>query len=176
MEIWKPVEGWNGLYFVSSLGRVRSADRYATNMFGTQSLYRGRMMKLSKDSDGYLCLNLAYEGRLWPYKVHRLVAKHFLKEPELPEVNHKDFDKTNNNWRNLEWSTKQGNQSHANKGNRSCAIVNPGRAKKLTRAQARDIRRSVVTLRKSKRSVAQAFGVSARLVTEIASNRIWIGA
>lgn len=175
MEKWKPVEDWNGLYFVSSLGRVRSADRYATNMFGTQTLYRGRMMKLGK-TDGYLGVNFAYEGQLFPYKVHRLVAKHFLKGPELPEVNHKDFNKTNNNWRNLEWSTKQGNQSHANKSNRSCAIVNPGRAKKLTRAQARSIRRSVVVLHKSQRSVARDFDVSARLVREIANDRLWAGA
>lgn len=87
MEIWKDIEGYNGFYQVSSCGRVRS---------------KNKILKPQKNGRGYYRVGL--KGRL--FFVHRLVAKHFVDNPNgYPLVNHKDENKTNNCADNLEWCT-----------------------------------------------------------------------
>lgn len=96
-EIWKDVVGYEGLYKVSNLGRIRS-------------LKSNKIIKPYKKRNGYL---RAYLSRKNVY-IHRVVAQAFI--PNLQnkeEVNHKDLDKTNNNVENLEWCTKRENMQHA---------------------------------------------------------------
>ena len=90
-EIWKPVKGYEGIYEVSSLGRVR---KVATGLILHQSNYGG----------GYRQVSLRKDGKGTTIGVHRLVAKAFLPNPDmLPEINHRDEDKANNCVENLEW-------------------------------------------------------------------------
>lgn len=98
-EIWKPVVGYEGLYEVSSYGRVRSLDRYdSKNRF-----WKGRILKLSDDGRGYLDVQLCSNGKVKHHLVHRMVAQAFIPNPDnLPQVNHRDEDKTNNRVENLE--------------------------------------------------------------------------
>ena len=73
-----------------------------------------KKMKQSRDSNGYKTINLWNNGKGKTYNVHRLVAETYILNPDnLPEVNHKDEDKTNNNVANLEWSTHADNIQHS---------------------------------------------------------------
>ena len=113
MEIWKDVEGYEGLYQVSNLGRVKSLDRLGRcGKFGTL-LYKGKELKSGKGSHGYYSVSLGKESKFNSYLVHRLVAKHFVDgyAQEL-EVNHIDLTKTNNHADNLEWVTPSYNTKH----------------------------------------------------------------
>jgi hypothetical protein len=96
-EIWKPVPGFEGLYEVSTEGAVRSLP-------GKKTHSKGRTLRLTANSYGYLVVGLRKDGKAKQFTVHRLVAMTFIPNPlELPQVNHKDEDKTNNHVENLEW-------------------------------------------------------------------------
>lgn len=107
-EIWRPVVGYEGLYEVSSYGRVRSLDRYDSR----NHFIKGRIMKF-RNCRGYLRVTLCNNGLYNQISVHRLVAQAFIPNPDnLPMVNHKDEDKTNNIVENLEWCDAKYNNSY----------------------------------------------------------------
>ena len=115
-EIWKPVPGYEGLYEVSNLGRVRSVNRYVKSKGESYWLRKGKMLSPAKDKNGYLKVNLSCNGKNNIIRVHRLVAQAFLPNPDnLLEVNHKDEDKTNNRVENLEWCTAKYNNNYGTK-------------------------------------------------------------
>lgn len=119
-EIWKDIEGYEGLYQVSNMGRVRSLDRVITSSYsyGTKtSFLKGKIRKLSLDGQGqYLQANLNKENKQKQFLVHRLVAQAFLLNSENKEtVNHKNGIKTDNRANNLEWATRSENEKHAYK-------------------------------------------------------------
>ena len=99
-EIWKPIEGYEGLYEVSNTGRVRSLDKYdSMNRF-----LRGRILRLFTDGLGYLRAQLYSNSKRKSFLVHRLVAQAFIPNPDnLPQVNHRDENPSNDNVDNLEW-------------------------------------------------------------------------
>lgn len=105
-EKWKDILGYEGLYQISNLGRVKSLER-------TDSLNRiveEKILKPRKDKGGYLMVNLSKDGKLKTFKVHRLVALHFLPNPNnYTEVNHIDENKENNAVSNLEWCDRKYN-------------------------------------------------------------------
>ena len=112
-EIWRPVVGYEGLYEISSYGRVRSLDMYVKIGYGNDRLHKGKVLNPAKDTGGYLKVHLYCNGKQKTIDVHRLVAQAFLPNPDnLPQVNHKDEDKTNNNVTNLEFCTAKYNLSY----------------------------------------------------------------
>jgi len=110
MEEWRDISGYEGLYQVSDLGRVKSLDRLRPNGPKSQYMMKGRTLSPGVSGDtGYLTVNICGKS----YSIHRLVAKTFISNlNNLPEVNHKDQDKTNNNLNNLEWVTRSENTTH----------------------------------------------------------------
>ena len=103
VEVWKDIKGYEGLYQVSNLGRIKS-------------IRRNIIMKVRKDKYGYYQLGLTKNKEQKTFKAHRLVAETFIpNHNNLPEINHKDEDKTNNRVENLEWCTSQENHIHAYK-------------------------------------------------------------
>lgn len=112
-EIWLPIRGYEGLYEISNHGRVKSLPRLRRKKNGTM-YWPGRIRKTSLIY-GYPCLTLCeLSGAIKPAKIHRLVAIHFIPNPENKrEVNHKDGDKANAYVDNLEWVTPYENVIHA---------------------------------------------------------------
>jgi len=109
-EIWKSCR-LAPYYEVSNLGYVRRASMSPSN-----STYVGRMCKRHKDKDGYWKVWLVVKGRknAKPFFVHRLVADAFIgRLPRNEQVNHKDLDKSNARFDNLEYVTPRGNRKHA---------------------------------------------------------------
>ena len=100
IEEWRPIEGYEGLYEVSNTGQVRSLDRYdSMNRF-----LRGRILRLFTDGLGYLRAQLYSNSKRKSFLVHRLVAQAFIPNPDnLPQVNHRDENPSNDNVDNLEW-------------------------------------------------------------------------
>ena len=105
-EIWKPIEGLEGKYEVSNLGRVRSIDRISSN----GHKLKGRIRQIQKMSNGYLHITLNCDGKCHNAYLHILVARAFVPNPNhYKEVNHKNEDKTDNRADNLEWCDRQYN-------------------------------------------------------------------
>ena len=103
-EIWKPIPGFEGMYEVSNLGRVKSCKRVRKSKAGSISQVQERMLKPKKDKNGYLEYALSKDGKLHYFRGHRLVALAFIPNPNhFPVINHKDEDVTNNQVSNLEW-------------------------------------------------------------------------
>lgn len=106
VEVWKDIAGYENLYQVSNIGRIKSLPRDTKNQYAFQE----RILKQSFDKYGYLVVGLS--GKT--YKVHRLVAEAFLTKIKGKDIiNHKDGNKTNNCINNLEWCTNQENIIHA---------------------------------------------------------------
>ena len=107
MEIWKEVKGFEGYYEVSNLGRVRSVDRIVVDTVrNCERLLKGKLLVQRDNGNGYNGVMLCKEHKLYSKYVHILVAEAFIPNPDdLPCINHKDEDKTNNCVDNLEWCT-----------------------------------------------------------------------
>ena len=116
IEEWRPIEGYEGLYEVSSYGKVRSLDRYVKNGHSSYRLQKGRVLSPTKDRYGYLFVILTCNGKHKMFLVHRLVAQAFIINfDNLLEVNHKDEDKTNNSVENLEWCDRKYNLNYGSR-------------------------------------------------------------
>lgn len=110
-EIWKDLAGYEGLYQVSNLGRVRSVS-FTNNQ--VRNLPRLHIMRPFDNGSGYLMLSLTKEGQRKNYYVHRLVAAAFLPNYEdLPVINHRNHDTKDNRVENLEWCTQKENVHHS---------------------------------------------------------------
>jgi hypothetical protein len=116
-EIWKSVIGFNSFYEVSNYGNVRSINRIVIRetIKGFENLnYTGRILKQYQEKSGYLMVRLSSNCNGKTIRVHRLVAMVFIENPENKQtINHKDGNKLNNNYCNLEWATQLENNQHA---------------------------------------------------------------
>ena len=102
IEEWKAIAVFEGLYEVSNFGRVKSLTRYK------------KILKGGIDKDGYRYVKLKHNYNVKHARICRLVAIAFIPNPNnLPQVNHKDFNRRNDCVNNLEWCTPQGNVQHS---------------------------------------------------------------
>ena len=100
-EIWKDIKGYEGLYQISSYGKV-------------MIISSGKMLKPEITEKGYLRYELNKNGKRKRFKAHRLVGMNFIENNNnLPQINHKDGIKTNNHVSNLEWCDNSHNVRHA---------------------------------------------------------------
>jgi hypothetical protein len=156
MEIWKKIEGF-GNYSVSSEGRVKNDKIF---------------LKLSYNKRGYSQVVLWNENKNKIQTIHRLVAQAFIPNPDnKPEVNHIDYNKTNNHVSNLEWATKKENEDHAlQNGLKVKGEQNGG--SKLTEIEVIEVRK----LFKEgwlKKDLAQKFGITRNSISNIIKRKFW---
>lgn len=133
-EVWKDIKGYEGLYQVSNLGRVKSLDRvvYQKNSFGNiqKNIYKGKILSLFEDRDGYLRINLKKDKKMKQYGVHVLVANTFLNINNFKymeyedlskidinrlQINHKNENKKDNCIDNLEFCTVAYNTNYGSR-------------------------------------------------------------
>jgi hypothetical protein len=113
-EIWKDIEGYEGYYQISSFGRVKSFSRLVLNGFRNRNTTK-KIRKPKFDRGGYTEVCIKFNNKSIQYRIHRLVALHFIDNPNnKAEVNHLDSNRLNNNVKNLEWASKRENQCYAN--------------------------------------------------------------
>lgn len=112
-EVWKDIKGYEGIYQISNLGRVKSLERTVESGNKMRNL-KETIRTPVKHKLGYMGLNLSKDSKIKGHLIHRLVAMHFVPNPNRsPEVNHIDGVKTNNVHTNLEWCTRKENINHA---------------------------------------------------------------
>lgn len=118
-EIWKDIEGYEGLYQVSNFGRIITVEKNRIDCIGRKSFISSKILKPSVDSSGYKQIILTKNKKRKSYKVHRLVGQMFIPNPNnYPIINHKDENKQNNNVENLEWCTILYNNQYGTRGYR----------------------------------------------------------
>lgn len=110
MEVWKDILGYEGKYQISNKGRVKSLPRNEKFCKRTEEL----ILKTFVCGSGYQEVILTDHGKRQPMLIHRMVAEAFVPNTEgKREVNHKDGDKFNNDYTNLEWATPSENIRHS---------------------------------------------------------------
>lgn len=164
VERWLPVVGWEGLYEVSDLGKVRSLPRKTI-----RGVLGGRELRPGMCSNGYMLVALCQNGRPESRLVHHLVADAFIgPRPDGHQCCHNDGTRDNNALDNLRWDDTAGNQSDrvkhgtSNRGERSSTA-------KLTEAQVLEIRADPRVQSK----IATEFGISRQNVSIIKRRINW---
>ena len=169
-ERWKPIEGFEDWYVVSDHGRVRWRGR--KNKRGGR--LKGKTLKLTTQTGGYLKCLLYRDGVRCQVLVHRLVASAFLPlgRDDQTQINHKDGNKKNNVLSNLEWVSARENMQHAC----GAGLIARGDAhgnSKLTAEQAKNVYRLAWEGTLTQREIGEMMGVSQPTVSYVKQGLIW---
>lgn len=173
-EVWKPVVGYEGRYEVSDMGRVKSIERWRPNGPVSGYLMKEKMLSINLNEHGYALVNLTDGKKHASDRVHRLLAKAFIPNPENKrEVNHKNFIRHDNVLDNLEWATSKENKAHAHLHGRYDVGEDSFHAK-LTRDQVIDIKQRLAA---GERNASiwrdYAHTISQVTICDIKSGRSW---
>lgn len=170
MEQWRQVGGYEEFLEVSNLGNVRTVARQIP-LNGGLRYFKSIQCKLCLKRNGYFQVAVRLGGkdkRKW-FLVHRIVALAFIPNPEnLPQINHKDGNKTNNTVSNLEWCNSSHNQNHAVKMG-LCSNEESHYKAKLTASEVREIRAS----NDSSKVAGEKYGVDKSTVKAIRRFKTW---
>jgi hypothetical protein len=172
---WKKAFGYENLAEISKTGEVKILARSWTFGIGSIRTRQTFITKGSYNNEGYLRINIRVNGKQKSATVHRLVALAFIPNPlKLPEVNHLDGDKSNNNHWNLEWSSHRGNIIHAY----TTGLILPTKGEKngrskLTEKQVLEIRETYNKEKPYMDILAKEYKVSYSLICSIINRKIW---
>lgn len=164
-EEWIDIKGFEGLYKISNLGRIKSSKRKINTHLGFR-IKRELILKQKIHPSGYLYINLNKESKQSTFKVHRLVAFHFIINPlNKPEVNHKEGNKLDNRYFMLEWNTAKENSFHKNNN-----LKKNNLRWKLTAIDVNIIRKNSNI---NKQVILNLFHISKPHLHKILSNKSW---
>jgi hypothetical protein len=120
MEVWKNIKGYEGLYQVSSLSRVRNKDRKVLSSSGVLRFYKSRIIKVYTHKNKSVIVTLIKDSKCKRHYLHRVIATAFLPNSHnKPCINHIDGDRSNNELDNIEWCTYKENSEHSYNNNLS---------------------------------------------------------
>ncbi len=163
-----PIKHYEGYYSISEDGRVYSEKK----QHGRFVKETGWMDNLTPNNKGYLVVTLCHPEGTHCKLVHRIVAEHFIPNPDnLPQVNHKDRNKYNNAKSNLEWVTAQDNSLHA-------VTSETGKAgglatRKLNCEQVKVIRERYKNTPDGYARIALTYGVTAMLIKAVVEKKTY---
>ncbi len=173
-EIWKEIKGFEGKYYISNHGRVKSLGGKFTTIHPEGYITNG-----ATDTFGYKSITLrkvtpTIKRYIERYRVHTLVAKYFIEQPEgCKVVNHLDGNRKNNHYSNLEWTTYLGNSQHAIRTGLFDIKGEKHHNAKLTKEKVLEMRR----LRKEEgwthQRIANMFGVDRRQAGDVINGVNW---
>ena len=130
-EIWRDIKGYENLYQISNLGRIKTKQKKVNNRF-KDIIREEKIIKLSLNRNGYYIVHLWKDGKSINKTVHRLVANAFIpNENKLPLINHKDENKKNNCVDNLEWCTYKYNSNYGERNKKLSKIMKTKNCKKI---------------------------------------------
>lgn len=178
VEVWRDIREYEGLYEVSSFGRVKSLARIAIRKDGTTNPIKERILKMGI-TGSYLLVGLHRDGGCITRPIHRLVLENFFGPcPEGMECCHNDGDGNNNKLDNLRWDTKSGNMQDAirhgtfHSGLRGSKGVENIKAK-LNDDKVREIRKLYATRKYSQSQLGRQYGVGQDTISSIVTFDTW---
>jgi hypothetical protein len=169
------IKGYEGMYEISNYGRVKSLARTIIYSNGAVHKVDEKIKNARKNPDGYRRASLSKGSIKENYSIHRLVAEHFIPNPNnLEQVNHITGDKERNEAWNLEWCTESDNMKHAHKTGliKYCK----GERHKWSKLTATDIENILHLLNTTKLyqwEIAEKFGVSHSVISRIKDGKRW---
>ena len=169
-EEWKDVSGYEGIYMISSLGRVKRIRRRCDSRSRDVAIVR--LLKPKPSGQGYRAVCLSWAGEKAYRYVHELVAGAFIAHrPDGMEVNHKNGNKEDNVLANLEYVTSSENKQHAVRTlGAYCGEANG--MSKLTREQVETMRRKRA-MGVSLAEIAEHFGIARNHASDILQGKYW---
>lgn len=183
-EIWKDIVGFERMYQVSNLGRVKSMGKIIYKSNGVRQTFSERILKPGRGSHGYYGVALYNKGMGETHLIHRLIADAFIPNPDnKPMINHIDSDKTNNSISNLEWVNGKENSNHASVRGRmrrnhnqrinyrlsKIGELNP--MSKLSNADVKNIKRLIPFMKQ--KDIANIYNINATVISNIKNNKRW---
>lgn len=167
MEIWKDIKGYEGLYQVSNLGRVKSLERYVrcgTNGNGKRKVNERILRAGAYCKTGHVSVVLRKHGTGQP--VHKLVMEAFVgARPENYDICHNDGNPKNNKLENLRYDTRRNNNIDVFKHGRTMGTS------KLSLEEVKEIKKLLAKGHMAQAAIAQQFDVSATTLSKIASGK-----
>lgn len=140
-EIWKDIKGYEGYYQISNYGKVKSLGRYYfSGIHNVAKKYQNEnIRKEEKTKNGYIRVALCKDGKIKKCLVHRLVAEHFIDNlNSYPQVNHKDENKENNYFKNLEWCDNKYNVNYGKRNERAKKSITTIKGRKVNQYDLKD--------------------------------------
>lgn len=174
MEVWRDIKGYEDLYQVSSLGRIKSFAKWKEN--GNGGFWLKESIKKNHISKrGYIVTDLYKNKKRKTWAVHRLIAVAFIPNLEnKPYINHKNGIKTDNRIENLEWCTCGENHSHAyTHGLKTAVQGEKSNFAKLNQNEVFVIRKLLEKTSLNKYQIAEIFNVSHDCILYIETKRTW---
>ena len=162
MELWKQINEFES-HFISNFGRIK-AIQVITN-FGSQfKVYPERFLNPWLSKTGYNYVDISINGKVNRFLVHRLVAQHFIENPEnKSQVNHKDGNKSNNIFENLEWCNAKQNLKHARDLGLNKSTGTDNALAKFNKSEILSIRSSLKPLKE----LSEMYGASISVLSRI---------
>lgn len=161
IEIWKNIKDFENLYLISNFGRIKSINRNI-------------ILKQSIDRYGYYKLSLNKLNKPYYFTTHRLVALNFIPNiDKLPQVNHIDGNKLNNNVKNLEWTSVSDNLKHAFKIGLKNQNGERNHKSTLTKDDVLTIRDLYKNTNITHQKLSEMYNVSRRHIGNIIQRKLW---
>lgn len=171
-EIWKDVKGYEGLYQVSNLGKVKSLKRLCNSKFNSKRIIKERILKSHKNTSGYLSVVLC-KNKSKSFTIHRLVLINFSCLNKNKQVNHINGNKLDNRLENLEWCNSSENLKHAYLiGLKKPMFKSLNPMSKLNENKITEIRK-LSKQKISNKEIAKIYKVSTSLISKIINNQYW---
>lgn len=171
-EEWTQMEGFEGVFDMSNLGRIKSLERLSPYKHSFRKV-KEKILTASVNRYNYYKYTLCYNKKYTNVLLHRMIAIHFIENPEnKPEVNHIDGVTTNNDLWNLEWNTPKENIANAFKlGAMYCRKGTRNNGSKMTEAQVLEIRE--LKGKMTYPEISKIYGIDVSTIGNIINRKSW---